>query len=141
MKNKLQRGFTLVELVIVIVIIAILTSIALPAYRDYVLRGRLTEAFSGLATLQTQAEQYWSDNRTYLGYSVPATYNTANFNFTASNLSQTTFLITATGGASIGGATYSIDQNNTRRTVSAPSGWTVPGAACWSNKRNGDCIK
>ncbi len=141
MKRFAHRGFTLIELMIVVVIVAILAAVALPAYSDYVTRGRLTEAFSTLATMQTRAEQFWADNRTYVGLTLPASIDTTNFTYAVSGLSQTAFLITATGQATVAGASYTIDQNNTRTTTGAPSGWTVPATACWSNNRSGSCIK
>lgn len=141
MKHARQQGFSLVELMIVVIIIGILSQIALPTYQDYVTRSRLTEAFTALASVQTNAEQYWADNRTYEGFALPASIDTSNFSFAASGLSQTTFLVTATGLDSLAGASYTIDQNNTRRTLGAPSGWSVPATACWSNQRSGSCLK
>ncbi len=59
------RGFTLIELVIVIAIVAILVAIAVPAYQDYVLRGRRTEAMTGINDLQLRQEQFRTNNPTF----------------------------------------------------------------------------
>ncbi len=51
--RHLQNGFTLIELMIVIAIIAVLVSLALPAYQDYTIRAKVTEGFSVAAGLKT----------------------------------------------------------------------------------------
>jgi len=82
---KLQRGFTLIELMIVVAIIAILSTIAYPAYTDYITRGKITEATSALASKRILMEQFFQDNRTYA--SAPAcnsdTATSSNFTFPA----------------------------------------------------------
>ncbi len=66
--NKMQKGFTLIELMIVIAIIGILAAIAIPQYQDYVTRSKITEGFNLAAPAKTAlAETYQSLGRTPTG--------------------------------------------------------------------------
>jgi type IV pilus assembly protein PilE len=59
-------GFTLIELMIAVAIVAILAAIAIPAYTRYTLRANRTVAKTALANIATQQEQYYIDYRTYV---------------------------------------------------------------------------
>ena len=61
MKKSLQKGFTLIELMIVVAIIAILAAIALPAYQDYVARAQVSEAMSLTSGARTAVAEYYAD--------------------------------------------------------------------------------
>lgn len=67
-KNAVSRsvkGFTLIELMIVLAIVGILASMAVPQYNDYVRKAEMSEATSGLVQLRARLEQYYQDNRNY----------------------------------------------------------------------------
>lgn len=136
MKN-VQKGFTLVELMVVIAIIAILSAVAIPAYTDYLTRGRLTEAFTTLGGAQAAAEQYWSNERKYTNFAnFPAT--TPNFSYALSNATASSYTLTATGTGKMAGFVYTIDQSGTRTTTATPAGWGT-STTCWVDKKGGQC--
>ena len=131
---KAQRGFSLIELMIVVVVIGILASIGFPAYNDYVTRGKLTQATSGLADGRVRMEQYFQDNHTYVGGPCPAA--TDYFSFACSNLSATTYTITATGiPSNLTNFSYTINETNTKASNTP---WGV-GGTCWITKRGDAC--
>jgi type IV pilus assembly protein PilA len=57
-----QQGFTLIELMIVIAIVGILAAIALPAYQDYTVRAKMSEALANLAESKTSVSEYYATN-------------------------------------------------------------------------------
>jgi type IV pilus assembly protein PilA len=63
--RKLQQGFTLIELMIVVAIIGILAAIAIPAYQDYTQRAQMGEAFTIAAAAKTSLEEYAQTNGVY----------------------------------------------------------------------------
>jgi type IV pilus assembly protein PilE len=140
---KKPGGFTLIELMIVVAIVAILAAIALPSYNQYIVRGKLTEAYSNLLAIRVQSEQWFQDNRTYAGMPCSTT-NGKYFTYGCSNLSATTYTVTATGIAAtdVDGLAFTINQSNARATVvTAPAttkGWSGNGT-CWIVRKNGSC--
>ncbi len=149
------RGFTLIEVMITVAIVAILAAVALPSYNDYIRRGQLPEAFAGMSDLRVKMEQYYQDNRQYgtsggncADVATPTwaagtptlTYSGAQFfAFTCAvtNGGQG-YTITATGnaGTRANGHVYTIDQANQRATTQF-KGNAVTNA-CWLTK-GGEC--
>jgi len=145
------KGFTLIELMIVIGIVAILASIALPVYSEYITRGKITEAVGGLSEMKLKLEQYFQDNRTYSGTPaacgapgtsvapVPTGERAKYFSFTCA-LGSSTFTVTATGTQTMAHFEYTIDQANGRATTQVPSGWVQHSPNnCWVLKKDGSC--
>jgi len=61
MLNKVQKGFTLIELMIVVAIIGILAAIAIPAYQDYVIRSQVSEGLTLASSVKTSVAEYFAD--------------------------------------------------------------------------------
>ena len=127
-------GFTLIELMVVVAIAAILASIALPSYTDYVRRGKVPDATSGLSQGRINMEQWFQDNRTYVGATCPS--NTQNFTFACAP-TATTFTITATGIGGMSGFVYTINHLNTHATTATY--WGTTSAGCWVTRSGESC--
>ncbi|MGA7595835.1 MAG: type IV pilin protein [Gallionella sp.] len=144
------KGFTLIEIMIVVALIGILSAIAIPYYGDYVTRGKIPDATSNLAAKRVLMEQFFQDNHSYLsGASCPPSVgpdssSSKYFTFTCSNMNTDTYTITATGKnpGTMAGFTYTIDQSNTKTSaIGAPakSKWVSISNNCWITNTGGQC--
>ncbi len=132
---------------ITVAIIAILSMVAYPSYRDYLVRGQLVEATNGLATVRAQMERHFQDNRTYVtvgAFTTPcaAAVATRTFgNFVVScavAATDTTFSLQAVGSGPVNGFTYTINEHDVRATTAAPAGWNTC-ATGWMMKKGQTC--
>jgi type IV pilus assembly protein PilE len=141
LRSSRECGFTLIELMIAVAVVGILTAVAIPAYSDYLRRGKIPEATSTLASMRVKLEQYFQDNRNYgssaaaCGVANPTGNNftfTCNWGAGATNQS---YLLTATGVGSMAGFSYTIDQGG----LQGSTAWGTTSTSCWITKKGGSC--
>ncbi len=142
--NK-PRGFTLIELMIVIAIVGILATIVIPAYTGHVIRSKITDATSQLSNLRLLMEQDRQDNRTYLtgtdcSVGIPtSTYFTFSCSGTATSFTWTATSIAGQGLGVVGDYIYTIDQNGTQQTLEyGGTDYSSTPKTCWWFKK-GEC--
>lgn len=148
MKRHARResGFTLMEVMITVCIVAILAAIAVPAYQDSVTRGKLIDATMRLGDYRSQMEKWFLDNRTYqngaaCGVPAPAPGPKDPFALSCVAPSATTYTLTATGrpaGGMSASFTFTVDQAN-QRTSSGDGGSWAGNATCWAVRKDGSC--
>jgi len=159
---RYEKGFTIIELMIAVAVIAVLTAIALPSYTDYVTRSKFAEAYAHLADLRVKMEQAYLDNRRYssnagggtcgvAGGNTPTAQDTKYFDFTCASSNPNAagdqeYVLTAAGKASesLSGIAFSINHANSKTTAVNPStpmadkGYQT-NATCWVRKKPQQC--
>ena len=96
MKTASSRGFTLVELMIVVAIVGILAAVAYPSYQDSVRKSRRADGKTALLQSVQVAERWFTQNNTYVGTPVAAASAEGHYTLAFTVLTATTFTITAT---------------------------------------------
>ncbi len=132
---KLQKGFTLIELMIVIIIVAILAAIAVPSYQNYVTKAKIKEAQSNLIALSLGAENAYQRTLNYPKETLSntnavktkfTTWNPSSdsFNFTYTSSDGVNYAVQAIGAeARVLGCTLTLKNDGTR-TVSGCGSYT-----------------
>jgi prepilin-type N-terminal cleavage/methylation domain-containing protein len=141
------RGLTLIEIMVVVGIIGILSAIAYPNYRDYVVRGHLADASNGLSTIRVQMERHFQDNRSYATvgtFTTPCAAAAASRTFgnfvvaCQGTPTATAFTLVATGSGPVDGFSFTINETDARATTAVPSGWSTC-ATRWITRKGMPC--
>jgi len=147
---RAQRGFTLIEMLIVVGIVGLLAAVALPNYSDYIQRSKIVEATSALADMRVRMEQWYLDNRTYIGGCANAkTYalkNVKHFTISCPTETATTYKIKADGIKAEGMDKFSysltvdpgVGVGDIKATEGVPTGWSK-ASDCWTTRKDGTC--
>jgi type IV pilus assembly protein PilE len=96
MLRRIHKGFTLIEVMIVVAILAILSAVAIPAYKYYITRGNRANARTAIQNTAQQEERYFTQNNTYLSVPAGSTTTSGWVNYVGNTYATRTHDLTVT---------------------------------------------
>jgi type IV pilus assembly protein PilA len=126
--HRIQKGFTLIELMIVVTIIGMLAAVALPAYQNYVIRAKVSELILAASGMKTMIAEFAQSNNTLFGSGAGLRISLTG-KVTASSIDADTGVIMVAGSTLTVGTAVSI--------VLTPS-LHIDGKVTWACGTNGD---
>ena len=139
MPAQRMRGFTLIEIMITVAILAIVASLAMPAYRSYIERARVPAALAALEIISVKMQMVFGDRNDGTfgpGPTCNIVLGQAQDFVLSCTPTGNTFIATATGTGRMAGYAYTVDNTGLRQTTAHPKG---TNATCWTTKGGSAC--
>lgn len=135
--KRVQQGFTLIELMIVVAIIGILAAVALPAYQDYTKRAKMTEVINFLASAKTGVSEAYGSTNTLTGIDNAKAGLAAAADVTSDKVTS----VTVTDGVIVA-VVQNIDAScDTKSVTLTPTPNATSGALEWAGTADAECQK